>query len=593
MVEERSEIDDEHKWSIENMFSSEEEWREEVEEIRQDMEKLSEFEGEVTDSASDLKEVLELKNDISRRLESVKKFAHMKRDQDTRNQDAQAMLSQAKSLGTDFSRETSFIVPEIVEAGQGRIREFLEMEEELEDYEHFFDDIFRMKNHILESDQEEILSSLGDVNDAAQETYSTFTNADLTFPEIEDPEGEKVEITQSNFVKMQKHQDRGYRKRSFEALYDRFGEFRNTVTTTLSKQVRKNVRMAEIKNFDTARRAALKPDNIPVEVYDNLVDTVNDNVDLLQRLVELKKKELGVDELKMYDLYMPVAESESPDISYQEAKEHILEALQPLDEDYVEKVREGLEEEKWVDIYENKGKRSGAYSGGSYDSRPFILMNYQDDINSMYTLIHELGHSMHSHHTNQNQPYHYSNYTIFQAEVASTTNEALLTRHLLETVEDENFRKHVLSHVIEGFRGTLFRQTMFSEFEKWLHEEVENGEALTPDKLNEKYGELKQHYYQNAEIGERIRREWMRIPHFYYNFYVFQYATGISAGNMFAEKIVEEGPEDYRDFLRAGGSEYSLKTLQEAGVDLRSTEPVEEAISTFEKHLEQMEKLVD
>jgi oligoendopeptidase F len=593
MVEKRSEIDEKYKWNIENMYSSREEWREEVEEIREEMEKLSRYEGEVMESAENLKNVLELKNSISRRLESVKKFAHMKRDEDTRNQEAQGMLSKAKSLSTDFSENTSFIIPEIVESGEDRVEKFMEDKEELEDDDHFFEDLFRMEEHVLDSSQEKILSSLGDVNDAAQETYSTFTNADLNFPEIENPEGEKIEITQSNFVKMQKHQDRDYRKRSYEALYDRFGEFKNTVSTTLSKQVRKSVRMAEIKNFESARKAALKPDKIPVEVYDNLVDIVNENVDLLQRLVKLKKEELEIDELNMYDLYMPIADSESPEIGYEEAKEHILEALRPLGDDYVEKVREGLEDESWVDVYENKGKRSGAYSGGSYDSRPFILMNYQDDINSMYTLIHELGHSMHSHHTNENQPYHYSNYTIFQAEVASTTNEALLTRHLLETVEDENFRKHVLSHVLEGFRGTLFRQTMFSEFEKWLHEEVEKGEALTPDKLNEKYGELKHHYYQNAKVDERIKREWMRIPHFYYNFYVFQYSTGISAGNLFADKIVEEGPEDYRDFLRAGGSDYSLKTLQRAGVDLTSREPVEKAISTFEKHLDEMEKLVD
>jgi oligoendopeptidase F len=592
MVEERSEIDDEFKWDIESMYSSRREWEEELEDARREMEDLKEFEGELAESSERLLEFLELYNKISLKVERVKKFAHMRRDEDTRNQEAQEMLSRAKTLQADFERDSAFLKPEIAEKRE-RIDEMLEKEDKLEEFEHFLQDILRMEDHILEKDQEKILSSLSDVTDAAQETYSTFTNADLKFPEIENPEGEKVEITQSNFVKMQKNSDRDFRRRSFEKVYDRFEEFSNTLSTTIGKEARKNARRAEIKNFGSAREASMKSNNIPLEVHEKLVETVNENLDLLQKFVELKKKQLGLDELEMYDLYMPVAGSESPEVPYSEAKEHILEALKPLGDEYVEKVREGLEEESWVDVYENKGKRSGAYSGGSYDSRPFILMNYQDDINSMYTLAHELGHSMHSHYTNQNQPYQYSHYTIFQAEVASTTNEALLTRHLLENVEDEDFRKHVLSHSLENFRGTLFRQTMFSEFEKWIHGEIEDGNALTPEKLNERYGSLKKKYYSNAEIGDRIKREWMRIPHFYYNFYVYQYATGISAGNLMADKIVSEGPEGYLDFLRKGGSDYSLRTLKEAGADLTTTEPTEKAMKRFEKHLREMEELVD
>ena len=591
MVKERTEVNDEFKWDVESLYNSKEECLKDLENVRKDMQQLSKHEGNVMDSAEDLLTVLELKNDISRKLSNISRYASMKKDEDTRNQDAQELVAKVNSLSTDFSSLTSFIRPEIAEAGEEKVEEFKEKEEELERFDHYFDDLFRMKKHMLSASEEEILSSLGDVHDAAHETYSTLTNADLSFPEVEKPSGETVELTISNFTKFQQSEDREFRRKTYETMYDTFSSYKNTINTTLSKNVNKNVRHAQIRNFESARTASLKPDNIPVEIYDNLIETVNDNLDLLQRFAELKKEALGVDELKMYDLYMPVAQSESPEVPYEEAKEHILEALKPLGEEYVEKVREGLEDEDWVDLYENKGKRSGAYSGGSYDSKPFILMNYQDDINSMFTLVHELGHSMHSHHTNNSQPYHYSNYTIFQAEVASTTNEALLTKHLLENVEDEEFRRHVLSHALENFKATLFRQTLFSEFEQWMHKEVENGEALTPNKLNKKYSSLKEKYYSNANIDEKIGKEWMRIPHFYYNFYVFQYATGISAGNMLAEKIISEGPEDYLKFLETGGSEYSIESLKKAGANMSSTEPIKAAMNKFKEHLEELEEI--
>ena len=593
MVKERSEIDDRYKWDIESMYSSIEEAEDEIEDIREELDAVQEMEGKVADSPESLENTLDLKMSLSRRMMHVSRFASMRKDQDTRDQDAQKLLSKAKALSTDISNATGFIRPEIAEAGEEKIQNFVDENEGLEKFQHYFDNLFRMEEHILPAEEESLLASLGDVLDTAHETYSTFTNADLTFPEVEKPSGETVELTVSNFTKFQKNPDREFRKETYEKLFNTFGNYRNTVTTTLQKNLRKNVRIADIRGFKSAREAAMKPDNIPEKVYDNLVDTVNSNLDLLHRHAELKKKVLGVDELQMYDIYMPVTDTESPEISFEEAKEHILEALKPLGDEYVEKVRDALEEEKWVDIYENKGKRSGAYSGGSYDSKPFILMNYQGDMSSMYTLIHELGHSMHSHHTNNNQPYHYSSYTIFQAEIASTTNEALLTRHLLNTVEDREFRKHVLSHSLEKMRGTLFRQTMFAEIEHWLHEKIEEGEALSPDSIDEKYGKLKQTYYENAEMDNKIKREWMRIPHFYYNYYVYQYATGISAGNTLAEKIISQGPEDYLEFLKTGSSEYSIESLQKAGTDMSSTEPIEKALERYEKHLDKAEELMD
>lgn len=591
MVKERSEIEDRYKWDIESMFSSIEEAEGEMKELREELDEVEEWKAEVCSSAVNLEKVLELKMDISRRLNHVKKFASMRKDHDTRDQDAQKLFSQVNALSTDVSDATGFIRPEIAEAGEEKIQRFMKENKRLKKYEHYLEDLFRMRNHILSPEKESMLASLGDVLDAPHETYSSFTNADLSFPEVEKPSGEKVELTISNFTKFQLNQDRDFRRETYEKIYDQFWEYSNTINTTLQKNIRKNIRVAEIRGFDSAREAALKPDNIPEKVYDNLIRTTRDNLDLLQRHIKLKKEVLGVEELKMYDLYMPVAETESPEISFEEAKEHVLEALKPLGDEYVEKVREALEDERWVDVYENKGKRSGAYSGGSYVSKPFILMNYQNDMNSMYTLIHELGHSMHSHHTNSNQPYHYSNYTIFQAEVASTTNEALLTEHLLETVEDEVFRKHVLSHTLENFKSTFFRQTMFCEFEHWLHTELESGDAITPDKATEKYKEVKGEYYANLEMDDRIGREWMRIPHFYYNYYVFQYATGISAGNTLAEKIIDEGPEDYLEFLRTGGSEYSIESLRKAGADMSSQEPIKKALRKYGEHLEKAEEL--
>lgn len=590
MVQNRSEIEEKYRWDLESIFRSKKECLDELKELEKETQKLQDFEGKVSESGENLLKVLELKKHISSRLESVRKYAQMKKDEDTRNQDAQELKSKVDSFSTEFGQETSFIRPEIVAIGSEKVRRFREEEEGLEKFNHFFDDLFRVQEHILKPEQERIVSSLGDVSDTAHETYSAFINADLSFPDVE-KDSREVELTLSKFTKLQKDQDREFRRNVYEKLYNTFSEYQNTISTTLEKGIRKNVRFAQIKNFKSAREAALKPDKISVEIYDNLVDITNENLDLMERYVELKQEALDLDELMMHDLYMPFVKSKSPEIEYTEAKEHILEALQPLGEKYVKKVREGLEEERWVDLYENEGKRPGAYSSGGYDTKPFILMNYQDDIESMFTLIHEIGHSMHSHFTNQTQPYVYSHYTIFQAEVASTTNEALLTRHLLENVEDKKFRRHVLGHVLENFRATFFRQVMFSEFEHWLHTEIEDGEALTPDKLNGKYRELKQKYYNNAEIDEKIGKEWMRIPHFYYNHYVYQYATGISAGHTLAEKIVSEGPEDYLEFLKTGGSEYSIESLKKAGADLKSGEPIEKALSMFEKRLDELENL--
>ena len=589
MVQEREEIDDEYKWNLEEMFPSEEAWKETFEEASQEVEKFEQYKGRVTESGETLLEVIKLREEVKRKIKDLSSYAQMRYDQDTRNQEYQALKSKASTLSSEFSSAVSFIEPEIQDAGEERIKELIDEEEGLEIYRHYFDDVLRFRPHTLSKDEEKLVSSLGDVLDAPDDAYKMLMNADMTFPEVETPEGEEVEITQSNFTKFLKNEDREFRKEVYEKFYDEIDTVSNTVTSTFQKNVKRNVKMADIRSYDSAREASLFNSNIPVDVYDNLVDSVEANLDALHKHLELKESVLEVDQLGMQDVYMPVATSEEPEIDFEEAKEYVLKAVEPLGEEYQEAMREGLES-GWVDVYENRGKRAGAYSGGTYDSMPYILLNYQDDVNSMYTLAHELGHSMHSHFSTGNQPYVYGGYKIFVAEVASTVNEALLTRYLMENAP-EKIRKHALSHYLENFRNTLFRQTMFADFEQKVHEEIEDGEALTSGKLNDMYRGLKEDYYRPAEIDERIEREWMRIPHFYYNFYVFQYATGISAAETLVEKIKEEGPEDYIEFLKTGSSKYPLEALKVAGIDMEDPEAVEKAIKHYREHVEKGEKM--
>jgi len=518
----------------------------------------------------------------------------MRSDEDTRDQEYQALSARASSLVSEASSAASFIEPEIQSLTADELDEMVAETPGLETYDHYFDDVLRQKEHTRSAEIEELLSEFGEVLGASGDTYSMLTNADMTFPTVEKPDGSAVEISQGNFTNLLKNTDREFRQTVHDAYFEELESVRNTIGSTLKNSVKADVKSAEARFYDTAREAALDDTNVPVEVYDNLVDTVEDNLDKLHRHVELKERHLGVDSLKPWDFYMPLADSESPDIGYEEAKEYVVEAVAPLGEDYQNRVAEGLES-RWVDVYENRGKRSGAYSGGTYDTQPFILMNYQDDISSMYTLAHELGHSLHSEYTSEEQPYIYSNYEIFVAEVASTVNEALLTHHLLDTVEDEAFRRHVLNEYLERFRSTLYRQTLFADFEHRIHTLSEEGEALTPERLDEVYGDLKEAYYAPAELDDHIRREWMRIPHFYYNYYVYQYSTGISAAVALVENILSEGEpaaERYLDFLSMGSREYPLDLLERAGVDMASPEPIESALSVYDDYLDEMADLV-
>ena len=593
-VPDRSDIDEAYQWDLSTIFTSADEWETAYEDLHDDIEALDAYDVEAVDGADTLYEVLTLRDTVNRQVATISAYARMRRDEDLRDSDAQAMYTRAQSLRSDAASAASFIEPAIQQFDTETIETFMETVPELAEYEQYLDDVLRKKPHTREPAVESVLAELSEVTGTASDVYQSLANADLEFPTVEDPDGEPVEISLANFTTLQKNPDRAFRERVYEAFYDRWGEFRTTVGTAYQKSVTKDVTSAEIRDYESSKAAALDDANIPPAVYDTLLETVRAHSSVLDRHAQLKQQALGVDTLQMWDLYMPVAAGDGPTIEYEEAREHVVAALGALGEDYQDRVATGLDS-RWVDVYENRGKRSGAYSGGTYDTQPFILMNYQDDVSSMYTLAHELGHSIHSELASEQQPYIDSSYEIFVAEVASTVNEVLLTHHLLETVEDDVLRRHVLNEYLERFRSTLFRQTMFAAFEDQVHAAAEAGEALTPDRIDEIYRELKTEFYPSAAVDDRIAREWMRIPHFYRAFYVYQYSTGISAAVDIATAILD-GDDDrrqaYLDALALGGSEYPVSILDAAGVDVTDGSYIEAAIEEYDTALDEMATLL-
>ena len=608
-VPERGDIEEQYKWDLDSLYDTEEEWERQFEESQSRLDELRAFEGRVTEDAETVLDLLETYESVMRQVANVTAYARMRRDEDTRDGDRQAMFTRAQSLATEADSATSFIEPELQELDFEDVEELMQAEPDLRQYEHFFDNILRTKPHTRSAEVENLLAELGEVTGASGEIYNMLADADMEFPAVETPEGEARQITLNNFTTLQKHENREFRREVYETFYDEWEEVRNTVGTAYRNSVKKDEKLAKARNYDSAREAALDEPNIPTEVYDTLVDTVRDNLDKLHRHADLKREAIGVSEfadseggqtesdpaedLQMWDLYVPLVDDKSPEIIYEDACEYVTEAVAPLGEEYQSQLAEGLES-RWVDVYETAGKRSGAYSGGTYDSQPYILMNYQDDVESMYTLAHELGHSMHSELASEQQPYVYGDYTIFIAEIASTVNETLLTHHLLDTVEDERLRRHILNQYLERFRSTLYRQTMFAEFEQRAHELSAEGEPLTADRLDQLYSDLKGDYYEPAVVDERIAREWMRIPHFYRAFYVFQYSTGICAAVALVEAIREEGEPTarrYREFLQSGSHGYPLELLEQAGVDMTDSEPIEQALSVYDEYLDEYEQL--
>ncbi|WP_154991729.1 oligoendopeptidase F [Priestia megaterium] len=592
----RSEIKVEDTWKLEDIFASDDAWEKEFEEVKALIPKMEKFKGKLGESAQTLYDALQEQDELTMRVSKLYTYAHMRYDQDTTNSFYQGLNDRIKTLYTQIASALSYVTPEILSIEESKIKQYMAEHKELKLYAHALDEITRERPHILSESEEALLAQASEVLGSSSNTFGMLNNADLEFPSIKDENGEEVEITHGRYIRFLESSDRRVREEAFKAVYETYGKFKNTFASTLSGTVKKDNFSARVRHYNSARHSALSTNNIPEEVYDNLVKTVNDNLHLLHRYIDLRKKVLGIEELHMYDLYTPLVKDVKMEVTYEEAKDYILKGLKPLGEDYLNVLKEGFEN-RWVDVHENKGKRSGAYSSGTYGTNPYILMNWQDNVNNLFTLAHEFGHSVHSYYTRKTQPYPYGDYSIFVAEVASTCNEALLNDYLLKTIDDEKQRLYLLNHYLEGFRGTVFRQTMFAEFEHDVHVRAQNGEPLTPDLLTKLYYDLNKKYFgDNLVIDEEIGLEWARIPHFYYNYYVYQYATGFSAAAALSKQILEEGDaavERYVGFLKSGSSDYPIEVLKKAGVDMTTSQPIEEALAVFEEKLTEMERLLN
>lgn len=591
----RNEIAIEDTWRLEDIFATDEDWEKEFSLVKEEIKKAQSFKGTLGESADQLYAALQFQDSLTERLGKLYAYAHMRYDQDTTNSFYQGMDDRIKTVYTQASSELSYIVPEILSIEEEKLKQFLQEKEGLRLYEHALDEINLQRPHVLSAEQEALLAQASEVMNASSNTFGMLNNADLEFPSIKDEDGEEVQITHGRYIRFLESEDRRVREDAFKAVYKTYGKFQNTFASTLAGTVKKDNFNAKVRHYNSARHAALSNNNIPESVYDNLVNTVNENLHLLHRYVDLRKKVLGIEELHMYDLYTPLVKDVKMKVTYDEAKEYLLKGLAPLGEEYVNVLKEGFNN-RWVDVHENKGKRSGAYSSGAYGTNPYILMNWQDNVNNLFTLAHEFGHSVHSYYTRKYQPYPYGNYSIFVAEVASTCNENLLNDYLLKTIDDDKKRLYLLNHYLEGFRGTVFRQTMFAEFEHLIHMKAQEGEALTAELLTKEYYALNKKYFgDNIHIDEEIGLEWARIPHFYYNYYVYQYATGFSAATALSKQILEEGQpavERYLEFLKAGSSDYPIEVLKKAGVDMTKAEPIEDALKVFEEKLTEMEELL-
>lgn len=584
----------ENTWDLTTIFKSDEDFEKAYKALESKIADNDQFK-DGFDSAEKLADALELERSLDTELGQLFVYAHLKHDQDTSNDTYSALESRARSLAVNYSTAWSFLVPAIMEIPEETLKEYAN-HERLAEFKFDLEKLNKQRPYILSDKEEQLLARAGEVLHTPSQVYGMFNNADITFKPAVDKEGKEHELTQGNYVELLKSSDRTLRESAYNNLYGEYNQFKNTLSQTLAGVVNTHAFSADVRGYKSSRHQALSNNHIPESVYDNLVNTVNDNLHLLHRYTELRKKFLKVDELKMYDMYVPLVEDTDFDMTYENAKEWLVNALQPLGKEYVSIVKEGLEN-RWVDVYENKGKRTGAYSSGTYGTNPFILMNWQDNVNNLFTLAHEFGHSVHSYYSRKNQPANTSGYSIFVAEVASTFNEALLADYMFNTLDDKKQQLYLLNEQLEGFRGTVFRQTMFAEFEHAIHVLKEAGEPLTAGKLSEVYGDLNKKYFGDAvDYDEAISVEWARIPHFYMNYYVYQYATGYAAAASLSKQVLEEGEETAQryieEFLKKGSSNYPIEILKNAGVDMTTSKPVENALEVFEAQLIKFEELL-
>ncbi len=591
----RNEIPSEYKWKLEKIYPKDELWEQDFMKVKEMAEKISNYKDTLSDSASKLLECLDENAQMQRLSEKLYVYAHMKSHEDSRNAFYQGMADRADSLMVEISSANSFIVPKILAIPAEKLTSFIEGNAGLKFYKRYLDEILRAKPYTLSEEEEKLMAMSGEMINAPGAIFSMLNNADIKFPVIKDENGNDVELTKGRFVKMMESTDRRVRKDAFEAMYGTYKRQRNTLASLINSQVKTNIFNAKARKYNSSRESYLIPDNVPNEVYDNLIQAMHDNMHLMHKYMSIRKKMLELDELHMYDIYTPIVKEAKMDIPYEKAVETVKKGLEVLGEQYSKDLEIGFTS-GWIDVYENEGKRSGAYSWGCYDSHPYVLLNHNDNLNNMFTLAHEMGHALHSYYSDANQPYIYAQYKIFVAEVASTLNEALVMNYMLKNTTDKTIKMYLLNYFMEQFRTTVYRQTMFAEFEKIIHEKAELGESLTADLLCSIYHDLNVKYYgPDMIVDELLDMEWSRIPHFYTSFYVYKYATGFSAAMSIANQILNEGQpaiDRYLTFLKSGGSDYPIELLKIAGVNMESPDPINSALKIFEDLLNQMEELI-
>lgn len=595
-IPKRNEIPDHFKWKLEAIYASNDLWEKDFTVVKELASKLVNFKSKVGASAESLLECLDANAAMGRLFEKVYVYAHMRSHEDSADGYYQGLANRTESLAVEVSSASSFMVPEILAIPEDLLAAYIKGNDKLSFYKKYIDEILRTKPYILNANEEQIMAMSGEMANAPSSIFSMLNNADIKFPSIKDENGNELEITKGRFIQLMESTDRRVRKDAFEALYTTYKKQRNTLAALLNAQVKSNIFNAKVRKYSSARESYLFPDNVPETVYDNLIKSMHDNMHLMHRYMKLRKEVMGLDQLHMYDIYATMVKEAKMDVSYDEAVETVKKGVAVLGEQYSRDLEKGLTS-GWIDVYENEGKRSGAYSWGCYDSHPYVLLNHTDTLNNMFTLAHEMGHALHSYYSDANQPYIYAQYKIFVAEVASTLNEALLMHHLLENTTDKTKKMYLLNYYMEQFRTTVYRQTMFAEFEKIIHNKAEAGESLTADVLCQIYHDLNVKYYgPDMVVDELVDMEWARIPHFYNSFYVYKYATGFSAATALAHKILEEGQpaiDRYLEFLKSGGSDYPIELLKNAGVDMTTAEPIDNALKVFEDLLNQMEQLIN
>ncbi|OPZ63523.1 MAG: Oligoendopeptidase F, plasmid [Firmicutes bacterium ADurb.Bin506] len=588
----RADVPDELKWRLEHIYGSDHDWEADMSLSSAEIPKLAAMAGTLGSSAANLYKALSLRDSVAHRIERLYVYSRMRRDEDNANPKYQAMSDRAASLAVQAQAAASFIAPEVLSIAPEVLDRFFSDMPELDLYRHFLDDITRRRAHTLSVAEERIVAQAAEVGQSVGAVFTMLNNADIKFPSIIDEHGNTVEVTKGRYLSLMESRDRRVRKEAFEALYSSYRSLINTIAATYSASVKHDTFNARVHSYPDSVTSSLDQFNIPVAVYDNLVEAIRRRMPSMHRYVALRKRALGVDELHMYDVYTPIVPAVEWKVSYEEARSVVIRGLSPLGSDYVDIMAKGMED-GWVDVVESRGKTAGAYSWGVYGTHPYVLLNWNDTLDNMFTLAHEMGHAMHSHYSWSTQPYVYGEYPIFLAEVASTVNEVLLLKYLLGVVDDPMRKLYLLNHFLESFRGTMFRQTMFAEFERNAHKMHEEGQALTPQVLGEMYRSLNGDYFgPEMVLDDEIALEWARIPHFYTAFYVYQYATGFASAVAIADALLTEGEparQRYIEFLKGGGSAYPLDLLKKAGVDMTTADPVLRALGVFESTVEEME----